>query len=203
MIDTALVQHLIETGVGPDYEIGTWHDTEPYIIIFWKHKVYSEDDERGQLVGCGPVVYFKTEQEYRLLGSGEWFYGDYADYLDPELFTESNRKHDILMGLLDGNKEEAHVVEELINDRKVAILKRDYINTDDIDSLCILFEGRRLFDPFDMVTNPDYESINHVMVVFNNEEGHKKLIAFWQEIGFGYVIVSDTELVLFKTREGS
>jgi len=201
-IDRELVQQLIETEISRDCEISTLHDADPYIIIFWKHRMYSNDDERGQLVGCGPVVYFKAEKEYRVLGSGEWFYGNYANYLDPVLFVESNRKNDIISSLLDGNEVENEAVREIVNDIKAAILKRDYINSDDINSLCILFGAGRDTAPFNMTWHPNYSRESHTMVVFNNQEAHKKLIAFWKEIGFRYEIVSDTELALFKVRNG-
>lgn len=203
MIDRELVQHLIETEISPDFEIHEWYDTVPYIIISWKHKMYSKDDERGQLLGPGPVVYFKAKKEYRVLGSGDWFYGDYADYLDPGLFAEEKRKNHIISSLLDEDEVAEEKVQEIVNDIKAAILKRDYSNSDDINDLCILFGAGRGTASFNMTWHPGYNRESHLMVVFNDEEAHKKLIAFWQQIGFRYEVVSATELVLFKTREGS
>jgi hypothetical protein len=203
MIDRELVQHLIETEISPDFEMDKWYDSGPYIIISWKHKRYSRDDERGMIVGPGPMVYFKAKKEYRILGSGEWFYGDYADFLDPGLFAEEKRKNNVISNLLDEVEVGEEKVQEIVNDIKAAILKRDYINSDDINDLCILFGVARGTAPFNMTRHPGYNREIHLMVVFNNQEVHKKLIAFWEEIGFGYVIVSGTELVLFKTRDGS
>lgn len=73
MIDLKYVQALIEIEISPDFEIREYFDTTDMVIVFWKHKIYDTDDERGHIIGAGPVVYDKTTKEYRVLGSREWF----------------------------------------------------------------------------------------------------------------------------------
>ncbi|WBX98975.1 hypothetical protein [Chryseobacterium gambrini] len=71
MIDLNFAQQIIEKEISPDFKIAEYFDTEEMIISFWTHKIYYPDDERGHIIGSGPLVYDKTTKEYRVMGSGE------------------------------------------------------------------------------------------------------------------------------------
>jgi hypothetical protein len=200
MIDTILVQEIIEREISSDFEIYEYYDTEKFIIIFWKHKRFDIDDERGQITGPGPVIFDKEKKEYRLLGSGDWFYGDYADSLEiSEVEKENRRDHDYLMSLLDGNENDIKYTDSLIEKIKSKIVKRKYVNNDDIDYLSILTGARRLETPFDMTHLNGYTRDN-IVVVFNNKIAQQKLIEIWIGIDFEFEVISNTELLLWKIK---
>ncbi|MCX6316261.1 MAG: hypothetical protein NTW29_03165 [Bacteroidetes bacterium] len=206
MIDISLVQRIIEEEISPDFEIHEYFDTKPFVIIFWKHKEYDIDDERGQVVGPGPVIFDKQKNEYRLLGSGEWFYGDYADLLEPsEEDIQHRQDYDYLMGLLDGKENDKPRTDLLIEKIKQKIVKRQYVNTEEIDFLSILTGARRMENEIDGTFDIKREAgrNNALRLVFNHIAARQKLIEIWKEIGFRHEEISDTELILWKIKTGN
>ncbi len=124
MIDSRIVQEIIEKEISSDFEIYKYFDTEPYVIIFWKHKKYDIDDERGKIIGPGPVIFDKKKNEYRLLGSGEWFYGEYADLLEiNEEEQQNSLDHEYILRLLDGLEDDSDYTNLLIEKLKIKLSK--------------------------------------------------------------------------------
>lgn len=200
MIDRQAVQEIIDKEISPDFEILDYCDTDKYIIISWKHRNYDKDDERGWIVGPGPVIFDKQSKEYRLLGSAEWFYGDYAEGI-PE--TEESNKHlkdyNYIMGLLDDEEENIEHTAILIENIKGKIVKREFVNQNDIDFLSILTGARRYKSEFEpKVYGKNYHDAT--LLVFDNAKARKKLIEIWESIDFKSEIISDTELVPWKVK---
>ena len=201
MIDTQIVQEIIEREISSDFEMSDYYDTDKYIIIFWKHKNYYADDERGQFVGPGPIIFDKQTKEYRLLGSAEWFYGDYADALPQTEENEKYRKdYNYIMGLLDSEENDIAYTELLIENIKEKIVMREFANYEDIDFLSILTGARRYVTPF----HPQSFGENYhdaVILTFDNTEAQKKLAEIWESINFKHEIISSTELLLWKIKK--
>lgn len=205
MIDLKYVQELIEKEISPDYEIREYFDTQDMVIVFWKHKIYDMDDERGRIIGSGPVVYDKATKEYRVLGSREWFDEDICQLFETDETKEKIKDHEYLMDLFESNEENpshSHLLTEKI---KKNILRRNYINTDDVDCLSILTGVRRMDkevnNKFDLIRKPEWNSTDHCVVVSDDQVAKEKLINIWKEINFEYKILSETELLLFRTRD--
>ncbi|WP_276965533.1 hypothetical protein [Chryseobacterium sp.] len=200
MIDTQIVKEIIEKEISTDFEMSNYYDTEKYIIIFWKHKKYDADDERGIIVGPGPILFDKQSKEYRLLGSAEWFYGDYADAIPRTEESEEHWKdYNYIMGLLDDEENNAGYTELLIENIKQKIVKRKFANYEEIDFLSILTGARRYKSPFD----PQNFGENYhdaVILTFDNTIAQKKLVEIWKSIDFKYEIISPTELLLWKIK---
>jgi hypothetical protein len=201
MIDTLLVQTLIEKEIHPDFTIAEYYDTPLYVFINWKHKDYSADDERSSLLGPGLIVFDKKKNEYRVMGSAESWY---LDYLDSNLFTDENRKYNIINNALGGNQtndsDKMWIVEKISKD----ILRRNHVNSDDIEYLCIITGARPNSlteeEEFEMKWMPGLERRDHNLVIFDNKKAHKELMKIWDEIGFKYEVISDTKLLLWKVK---
>ncbi|EZH75756.1 hypothetical protein ATO12_02915 [Aquimarina atlantica] len=102
---------IIDT-LGSNYTLHAIEETSKYVFGFWKHVDYEHDDERGMLVGPGPVVFIKESKEYKNLGSGDLVYGDYYDE-----FREEENDDD---GWLS------------VTEIKEGILRRKFVNEHDI-----------------------------------------------------------------------
>ncbi|UEQ74500.1 hypothetical protein [Chryseobacterium arthrosphaerae] len=200
MIDLKYVQALIEIEISPDFEIREYFDTTDMVIVFWKHKIYDTDDERGHIIGAGPVVYDKTTKEYRVLGSREWFSEEICRLFETDETKERMQDHEYLMNLFENNEEDSVYSSLLTEKIKASILRRNYINSEDIDFLSILTGARRLDKKFDMKSKPEWNHTDHCVVVSGDREAKEKLISIWKEINFGYQILSETELLLFRIR---
>lgn len=200
MIDLNYVQKLIEKEIGPDFEIREYFDTQDIIIFFWKHKLYDIDDERGHFIGSGPVVFDKIKDEYRVLGSREWFSEDICQLFETEATKE--RMHDLnyLMELFENNEEDSAYSKSLTEKIKANIIRRNHINSEDVDFLSILTGMRRLDKEFDMILKKEWIEIDHTVVVSDNKEGKETLMRIWEELGFEYQILSETELLLFQNK---
>jgi len=205
MIDLNYVQELIEKEIGPDFEIREYFDTKDMVIYFWKHKIYDIDDERGRIIGSGPVVYDKATKEYRVLGSREWFSEEVCRLFETDERKERERErmkdHDYLMTLFESNEEDPDYSSSLTKKIKANILRRNYINSEDVDFLSILTGARRLDKEFDMMRKPEWNHTDHCVVVSDDHDAKEKLINIWKEISFGYKILSETELLLFRIRD--
>ncbi|OCA75328.1 hypothetical protein [Chryseobacterium arthrosphaerae] len=200
MIDLKYVQALIEKEISPDFEIREYFDTTDMVIVFWKHKIYDTDDERGHIIGAGPVVYDKTTKEYRVLGSREWFSEEICRLFETDETKEKMQDHEYLMNLFENNEEDSVYSRLLTEKIKASILRRNYINSEDIDFLSILTGARRLDKKFEMKGKPEWNHTDHCVVVSGDREAKEKLISIWKEINFGYQILSETELLLFRIR---
>lgn len=200
MIDLDYVQQFIEKEISPDFKIAEYFDTEDMIIFFWTHKRYDPDDERGHIIGVGPLVYNKTSKEYRVMGSREWFSEEICKLFETEESKENIRDHDYLMSLFENEKEDTTYTNSLIEKIKSNILRRNYVNSEDADFLSILTGARRIDKEFDLIGKPELKSEEHIVVVSDDTIAKEKLINIWKEINFEYKKLSETELLLFRIK---
>lgn len=181
MINKALVQKIIEEEINPNYTIFKYYDTEPYTFIFWKHKKYDKDDERGKLIGVGPVVYDKKLKNYTVLGSGS-NNEHYYKHLPDNLFAE-------------------YTIINTYESIKAGILRRKYVNTDDVDRLCQIITNGWGYADFDMYYSQDYDVKDHIIVVLKDKNQQEELLNFWNEINYNYKRLSATEILLWKEKD--
>ncbi len=183
-IDKKIVQKLIEEVLGSEFMINGIHDSSKYIFVDWKHKKYDADDERGHRIGVGPVAYNKLTKEYKLLGSGEMIHGDYMDYLN-----EGVEEHD----------DEIPSLEQI----KAGILRRQYVNSEDIGYLGYILEQELGSLKFYSTWVNELKDEPHEVINTDNKEAVKRLINFWNEIGFEYRKKSESELIIWKEKKPS
>lgn len=183
-IDKKVVQKLIEKILGNEFEISNVHNSSKYIFIDWKHKKYDVDDERGQRIGVGPVAFNKHTKEYKLLGSGEMINGDYMDYMN-----EGVEEYD----------DEIPNLEQI----KSGILRRQYINQEDIGYLAHLLEQK--IGKFKCYFNgvEELKEEPHEVLNTDNKEVIEWFIYFWNEIGFQCRQKSELKLILWKAKKPS
>jgi len=181
VIDEILVQKMIEDKIHPDYKIFKCYDTEPYVFIFWKHKEYDKDDERGMLIGVGPIVFDKEKKDYTILGSGS-NNNHYYQYLPDNLFEE-------------------YSITNTFESIKTGILRRKYVNTDDVDRLCQMITNGWGSVDFDILYPSGYDIENNLVVVLKDKKHQEIIINFWQEIDRPYQILSDTEILLWRKKD--
>lgn len=200
MIDLNYVQKLIEKEISPDFEIREYFDTQDMVIFFWKHKRYDIDDERGRIIGYGPVVYDKAKNEYRVLGSRDWFSEEISLLFETEETKERMRDHHYLMELFENNGEDPAYSKLLTEKIKSRIIRRNYINSEEVDFLSILTGARRLDKKFDMILKRELIDTPHTVVVSEDHEAKEKLMNIWEELDFKHKTLSNTELFLFQSK---
>lgn len=198
MIDLDFAQQIIEKEISPDFKIAEYFDTEEMIIFFWTHKIYDPDDERGHIIGSGPLVYDKTTKEYRVMGSGEWFSEEICKLFETEERKERTHDHYYIMKLFENLPEDTAYTNLLIEKIKSNILRRNYVNSDDVDLLSILTGARRIDKEYDLIFRREWKHEEHIIVVSDDSIAKEKLIAIWKEIGYEYKILSYNELLLFR-----
>lgn len=198
MIDLDFAQQIIEKEISPDFKIAEYFDTEKMIIFFWTHKIYDPDDERGHIIGSGPLVYDKTTKEYRVMGSGEWFREEICKLFETKERKEKIDDHNYLMSLFENEQEDLVYTNSLIEKIKSNILRRNYVNSDDVDLLSILTGARRIDKEYDLIFRHEWKHEEHIIVVSDDSKAKEKLIAIWKEIGFGYKTLSQNELLLYR-----
>ncbi len=181
IIDREIVQKLIDDTIGSQYIIHTLHETKSFIFINWKHKDYELDDERGHRIGVGPVVFNKLTKEYKLSGSGELIMGEYD-----EIFDNFNEEQEFQL--------------PSIQEIKAGILRRQYVNTDDIG-----FLGNNLAKEIGNIRYcqtgiRELDFRNQAIIETNNKIAFERVIEFWKEIGFQYNVISETELFVWRIK---
>ncbi|WP_294213266.1 hypothetical protein [uncultured Chryseobacterium sp.] len=200
MIDIDRVQQIIEKEISPDFKISRYFDTEDMVIYFWTHKEYDPDDERGWIIGSGPVVYDKKTKEYRVMGSREWFSKEICKLFETEEEKERMRELDYLMSLFENGEENPDYTHSLIEIIKANILRRKYVNSEDVDFLSILTGARRIDKEFDLMFKPQWKHNQHILVVSDHIFAQEKLMKIWKEIDFEYKLLSENELLLFRKK---
>jgi len=198
MIDLDFAQQIIEKEISPDFKIAEYFDTEEMIIFFWTHKIYDPDDERGHIIGSGPLVYDKTIKEYRVMGSGEWFSEKICKLFETKERKEKIDNRNYLTSLFENEQEDLVYTNSLIEKIKSNILRRNYVNSDDVDLLSILTGARRIDKEYDLIFRHEWKHEEHIIVVSDDSKAKEKLIVIWKEIGFGYKTLFQNELLLFR-----
>ena len=149
-----------------------------YLFITYKHKRFYKDDERGQLIGPGPIVYDKETKEYKTSGSGDFICGEYYGYLND-------------------NEE---VSEDKISVEKIknGILRRRFVNDDDIWDLETIYKMENGDFNSHMTKNRNYNLSLHTIYCSENIEYIKYLKRFWMELELKYEVINPNEIILWK-----
>ena len=178
IINRDLVQEMINDFVGTDYVIHEFIDSSKYVFITYKYKEFYEDDERGKLIGSGPIVYNKETKEYKTSGSDDFVCGEYSDCFD-EL--------------------EEDVKKELSSEEiKSNILRREFVNHDDIWDLEIIFKkGKRDFNSH-LTKNRNYNLSLHSIYCSESLDSILYFENIWIELGLKYEILNPNEILLWK-----
>jgi len=200
MVNLDYVQKFIEKEISPDFKIAEYFDTENMIIFFWTHKNYDPDDERGHIIGYGPVVYDKTKEEYRVMGSREWFSEEIRKLFETNETKEYLNDHNYLMSLFENGEENIAYTNSLIEKIKTNILRRNYVNSEDVDFLSILAGARRIDKKFNLISKKEWKYEEHIIIVSDDNIAKEKLINIWKQIGFDYEELSEIELLLFRIK---
>ena len=177
-INRDLVQEMINNSVGSDYVINKIIDSSKFLFITYVHKDFYEDDERGKLIGSGPIVYNKKTKEYKISASGDFVIGKYSEYLNENV--ESN--------------EEQISVEKIKND----ILKRKFVNDDDIWNLETIYKMKNGDFNSSMTKNRNYNLSLHSIYCSENIESIKYFKNFWIELRLESEVINPNEIVLWK-----
>lgn len=177
-INKELVQEMINDFVGIDYIINEIVDTSKYVFIIYKHKEFYQDDERGRLVGCGPIVYNKETKEYKTSGSGDFVCGEYFGYL---------------------NTDDQYIKKELSVEKiKNNILRRKFVNDDDIWDLEIIYKkGKGNFNSH-LTKNRNYNLSLHSIYCSKDPDSILYFKNTWLELGLKYEMISQNEILLWK-----
>ncbi|TDO77298.1 hypothetical protein EV143_10459 [Flavobacterium chryseum] len=176
-IDRDLVQEMINNSVGSEYVIHEFIDSSKYLFITYKHRDFYADDERGQLIGAGPIVYHKETKEYKTSGSGDFVCGEYFGYLNEN----------------DDYVEKQWSVEEIKND----IVRRKFVNEDDIWNLALLFIGEN-GDSGSMTKNRNYNLLLHNIYRSDNTEVILYFEELWIELDLKYEVLNPNQILLWK-----
>ncbi|MCD0470895.1 hypothetical protein [Flavobacterium sp. JAS] len=181
-IDRDLVRKMIDDSIGGDYVIDEFINSSKYIFITYKHKEFDDDDERGKLIGPGPIVYNKESKEYTTSGSGEFVCGKYSGYLD-------------------GFKE--YIEKELsFEEIKSNILRRKYVNHDDIWYLELIYKkGKGDFKSY-LTKNRNYNLMLHSIYCSEDLDSIAYFENIWIELKLKYEIISPNEILLWKSYSG-
>jgi len=179
-IDRDLVQEMINNSVGSNYVINKLIDSPKYLFITYKHKHFYEDDERGKLIGPGPIVYHKETKEYKTSGSGDFVCGEYY----AESWNENKESN-----------EEAVSVEKIKN----TILRRKFVNDDDIWNLESIYKMENGDFNSHMTKNRNYNLSLHSIYCSENIESIKYFEKLWIKLRLKYEMINPNEIVLWKT----
>jgi hypothetical protein len=177
-IDRVLVQEMIDNSVGSEYVINEFIDTSKYLFITYKHRDYYADDERGKLIGSGPIVYHKETKEYKTSGSGQFVCGEYAGYLNEN----------------DNYVEKQWTVEEI----KSGILRRQFVNDDDIWNLSLFSNNGNADLSASMTKNRDYNLGLHGIYCSDNTYVILYFEKLWIELKLKYEILNPNQILLWK-----
>ncbi|WP_456313982.1 hypothetical protein [Pseudomonas shirazensis] len=178
-IDRDLVQEMINNSVGSDYVINEFIDSSKYLFITYKHKDFYADDERGQLIGPGPIVYHKETKEYKTSGSGDFVCGEYFGYLN-----EKNNDY----------VEKQWSVEEIKNN----ILRRKFANEDDIGNLGVLYSNENEDVSFHLTKNRNYNLSLHSIYCSDNTDSILYFERLWIEFNLKYEVLNPNQILLWK-----
>lgn len=178
-IDRDLVQKMIDDSIGDDYVISTFIDSSKYLFITYKHKDFDEDDDRGKLIGPGPIVYNKETKEYKTSGSGEFVCGEYFGFLN-----ESNE-----------------YIEKVLSFEEVKsnILRRRFVNEDDIWDLELIYVKRKGDFKSYLTKSRNYNLMLHSIYCSEDLDSIAYFENIWIELKLKYEITNPNEILLWKS----
>ncbi len=178
-MDTKLAQKIIDEEIGSDYTIYKVEDSEKYTFAYYKHKYYEDDDERGHLVGVGPVAFNKETKEYKLLSSGDILCGDYFDF-------QKNIQQ-------DSQEPEFPDFDEI----KKGILRRKYVNSDDIFYLGIHWD-KQFEDKSDvhLTFNKEIDFKQFLIASSSNKDFLSFMEEYWRDLNLDSQKKDDNHIIL-------
>lgn len=180
-MDAEKAQKIITEGIGPDYVIYKIDETEKYSFAYYKHQNYYLDDERGRMIGVGPVVFIKETGEYKLLGSGEVIFGGYFDFseeVEPEPFQNPS-------------------LEQIKKD----ILRRNYVNMDDLSFLEINWI-EQFENPSMTITFQRGSDFNKFIIAKSKNSSFLDFLKeFWSDLNLDFEMIAEDELMLCRINE--
>ncbi|KAA0127412.1 hypothetical protein FY557_13635 [Chryseobacterium sp. SN22] len=135
------------------------------------------------------------------MGSREWFSEEICKLFETEEGKERMNEHDYLMSLFENGEENPDYTRSLIEKIKARILRRKYVNSEDVDFLSILTGARRIDKEFDLMFKPQWKFEEHIVVVSDNIVAREKLMEIWKEINFDCKLLSENELLLFRIKK--
>lgn len=171
-------QSIINEELGTDFVIYETSDSEKYSFAFYKHKDYELDDDRGRLIGVGPVVLIKETGVYKLLSSGEIVMGDYFD--------------------LEGESEDEKIPD--YDEIKENILRRNYVNHDDVSFLSENWRNQ-FVDPSMFITG--YKGMdfrNFILVECENKDFINFITEYWRDLNLSFEMVSESKIMLKRSK---
>jgi hypothetical protein len=167
-------QKIIDEIVGINYVIYKTEDSEKYTFAYYKHRNYDYDDDRGRLVGVGPVVFIKETGEYKLLGSGEMLLGDYFDFKN-NFEKPSPLNFDEIMA---------------------KVIRRKYVNDADVFELKNDWENK--FGDSDLRLSYGVDWKNYLIVNSSNPEFLNFIKSFWTKLNLNFEIQNEKEILLSR-----
>lgn len=180
-MDVEKVQKIITEGIGPDYVIYKIDNTEKYSFAYYKHQNYYLDDERGRLIGVGPVVFIKETGEYKLLGSGECIMGDYFDFNEEE-------------------EEEPFQIPSFEQIKK-DILRRNYVNMDDLSFLVINWKEQFGDPSVEMIFQRGSDFGKFIIAKSENSSFLNFLKEYWLDLNLNFELIAADQLMLCRKNE--
>ncbi|MBE8724725.1 hypothetical protein [Flavobacterium hungaricum] len=175
-MDLEKVKQIIDEKLGSEYVVFETEDSEKYTFAYYKHRDYGLEDDRGRLVGTGPVVFVKETGEHKLLSSGDCIYGDYFD------FREEVEEEPFVLPSLEQIKE--------------SILRRNFVNSED---LFFLEENwkQQFEDPSMALTGKkDMDFTNFLLVKSKNSSFLDFIKEYWLGLDLDFEMLDDEQLML-------
>jgi hypothetical protein len=180
-MDLEKAQKIIDEAIGSEYIIFKTEDSERYTFAYYKHRNYDLDDERGHLVGSGPVVFKKQTSEHILLSSSDCIYGDYFDFREPA--------------------EEEPFQNPSFEQIKKDILRRNYVNSDDVHSIEFNWK-EQCEDPFMRLHWQKEIDYNRFLIVNSKNSSFLDFLkVFWSELNLDFEMTAEDELLLCRINE--
>ena len=174
-MNVEIAQKVVDETVGLNYVIYETEDSEKYTFAYYKHRDYDFDDQRGHLIGVGPVVFIKETKQYRLLGSGEMVLGDYFNH--KQNFKEVKLSFDEIMA---------------------KIIRHKYVNEDDVFDLQRCWESEFGDSHLSLSYNKDFDFRNYLLISSSNPEFLKFLTNYFTKMSLTFELKNEEEILLSR-----
>lgn len=175
-MDITKAQKVVDETVGTKFVIHKTEDSEKYTFAYYKHRDYNYDDQRGRLIGVGPVVFIKETGEYKLLGSGEMVLGDYFDF-NQDFKESSPLNFDEIMA---------------------KIIRHKYVNDDDVFELQLYWEGKFGASNLSLEYNRGLDFRNYLVVNSPNRDFLNFIKFCWTELRLPFEIQNEEKILLSR-----
>ncbi|RZJ69545.1 hypothetical protein [Flavobacterium sp.] len=175
-MDIEKAQKVIDETVGSQFVVYKIEDSEKYGFAHYKHRDCDMDDQRGRLVGVGPVIFIKETGEYRLLGALESM-----DYLQPE-------------------QECPVVVLPSLEEIKEKIIRHKFVNDGDIFDLQSYWEDKFGDPDMNLTYYKGFDFRNFTNLGSSNKDFLAFIKSLWTELQLPFEITDENQLVLSRRK---